>query len=156
MKNWHHKTIDAVVTELNTDSERGLSQRESARRLLQSGPNKLPEKGGISPLKMLAGQFTDFMVMVLLGATAISWLLGERNDALAILAIVIMNALLGFVQEYRAEKSLAALKDLTAPQARVVREGQIMVIPASGVGAWRPADAGKRDRICADARICAC
>jgi Ca2+-transporting ATPase len=153
MKNWHHKTIDAVVTELNTDSERGLSQRESARRLLQSGPNKLPEKGGISPLKMLAGQFTDFMVMVLLGATAISWLLGERNDALAILAIVIMNALLGFVQEYRAEKSLAALKDLTAPQARVVREGQIMVIPASEVvpGDLLMLESG--DRICADARI---
>jgi len=153
MKNWHYKTIDAVVAELNTDAEKGLSTRESMTRLAKNGPNKLPEKSGISPLKIFAGQFTDFMVLVLLGATAISWVLGEHNDALAILAIVIMNALLGFVQEYRAEKSLAALKDLTAPQAKVVREQQIKVIPASEVvpGDLLLLESG--DRICADARI---
>ena len=156
MKNWHYKTVNAVITELITDAEKGLSSQESQRRLTKKGLNKLPEKGGISPLKILAEQFTDFMVLVLLAATAISWLLGERNDALAILAIVIMNALLGFAQEYRAEKSLAALRDLTAPQAKVIRDRQIKVIPASEVvpGDLLLLESG--DRICADARIARC
>ncbi|HEY3314021.1 MAG TPA: cation-translocating P-type ATPase [Bacillota bacterium] len=112
----------AVAGLLRTDLERGLSAREAERRLDEVGPNTLKEAGGVSPLAIILEQFSDFMVLVLLGATVVSFLLGEISDAVTIIAIVIINAVLGFVQEYRAERSLAALRELTAPTARVVRD----------------------------------
>lgn len=150
---WAYRSADSVMQDFKLDSRRGLSSEEARRRLSQHGPNKLPESGGVSPLRLLAEQFTDFMVLVLIGATLISWFLGEHEDALAILAIVVLNALLGFVQEYRAERSLAALKQLSAPQAHVLRNGVTGNIPATEVvpGDLLLLESG--DRVSADARV---
>ena len=109
----------------------GLTPREAARRLMVfGGENRLEKKERLSPLRLFFSEFTDFMVLVLLGAVIISGALGEWHDAIMILAIVFLNAILGFVQEYRAERSLQALKELAAPQARACSGGELQVIPA--------------------------
>ncbi|WP_051585821.1 calcium-transporting P-type ATPase, PMR1-type [Caldanaerobius polysaccharolyticus] len=108
----------------------GLSQKEAESRLKTYGPNELVKKTEISPLMLFLEQFKNFIVIVLLIATAISYFLGEVADAATITVIVIMNAILGFIQEYRTEKSLEALKELSAPHATVLRDGKQMVIPA--------------------------
>jgi len=105
---------------------------------------------------MLAGQFQDFMVLVLLGATAVSAVLGEYRDVVAILAIVVMNALLGFVQEFRAERALAALRRLAAPRATVVRDGQAIHIDAAELVPGDVIHVGPGDRVPADARLMEC
>lgn len=102
----------------------GLTQKEAEDRLLKHGFNELRHTKKVSVIALFLGQFKDFMVMVLLAATALSFFLGEIVDAIAIVIIVTMNAILGFIQEYRTEKSLEALKELSAPHATVVRDGQ--------------------------------
>lgn len=101
-----------------------MDDEEAASRLLQWGPNELPEKKQITPFAIFFRQFNDFMIWVLLFAVILSgvWL-GETVDAIAILTIVVLNAVLGFIQEYRAEVAMAALKELAAPGARVIRSG---------------------------------
>lgn len=150
---WHTMSPREVARDLGTDPAKGLSQKEAARRLDEDGPNALAEGRGISPLAIFVGQFQDFMVLVLLAATAVSAFLGETGDAIAILAIVILNAILGFIQEYRAEKSLEALKEMSAPTAKVIRDGEMVVISANDVvqGDVLVIEAG--DRIAADARL---
>ena len=101
----------------------GLTEKEAGRRLIEQGHNELRESKRPSAISIFISQFKDFMVMVLLGATLISFVLGETVDAIAIIIIVIMNAVLGFIQEYRTEKSLEALKELSAPNAIVIRDG---------------------------------
>jgi Ca2+-transporting ATPase len=91
---------------LDVDADRGLDEHEVSHRLLEIGHNVLAEKKGVNPAFMFLGQFKDFMVMVLVGATLVSGLLGEIADAVTILAIIFLNAILGFVQEFRAEKSM--------------------------------------------------
>ncbi len=142
-----------VAASLGTDLRRGLSTREAERRLAEVGPNALEEADHISPWTIFLGQFKDFMVLVLLGATVVSFLLGETGDAIAIVAIVIMNAILGFVQEYRAERSMAALRELTAPAARVVRDGEEKEVNAVDLvpGDLVMVEAG--DRVPADLRV---
>lgn len=150
---WHTlKTHEAVVA-LRTDPERGLSEEEAYRRFTEVGPNQLQ---GVAPepwWRLLLGQFTDFMVLVLLGATAVSFVLGEVGDALTIVAIVIMNAVLGFLQEFRAERSVETLKQLTAPVARVVRDGAVLLVDARSLvpGDIVVVEAG--DRVAADLRL---
>jgi len=141
--------------ELDTHLDLGLSHAEAARRLRKHGPNKLSESRGISPAALFVDQFKDFMVLVLLATTAVSFLLGEVVDAAAILAIVLLNAVLGFVQEYRAERSLEALKRLTAPYCKVVRQGEWQKVPAHQVvpGDLVLLEAG--DRVPADGRLIA-
>jgi len=123
------------------------------RRRSRWGPNLLATAGRPSLLSLFLNQFKDFMVLVLLGATLISGLLGEFSDALTILIIVILNAVLGVIQEYRAERSLEALKKMAAPRATVLREGRIATIPAEEVvpGEIVLVEAG--DRVCADLRL---
>ena len=104
----------------------GLSEKEAEKRLLEYGHNELMERKKASAISIFFSQFKDFMVMVLLAATLISFSLGETIDAIAIVIIVVMNAVLGFIQEYRTEKSLEALKDLSAPHAIVIRDGREM------------------------------
>ena len=111
----------------------GLSEREAEKRLLEYGHNELMERKKASAISIFFSQFKDFMVMVLLAATLISLSLGETMDAIAIVIIVVMNAVLGFIQEYRTEKSLEALKDLSAPHAVVIRDGREMEILARDV-----------------------
>ena len=111
----------------------GLTQKQAEKLLDQFGSNTIAEKKGNGALKIFAGQFKDVMVMILLGATVISVFLGEIYDAATIIAIVLLNAVLGFIQEYRTEKTLEALADMTAPTARVIRDGKLKTIPAAGL-----------------------
>ncbi len=127
---WHTMPPDAVVRELASDLDRGLSEQEAARRLAVHGPNELPEAPPASPLSLFLAQFSSLIVWVLIGAAVVSGLLQEWIDAGAILAIVLLNAILGFVQEFKAERSLAALKKLSVATARVVRDGITRSIPA--------------------------
>jgi Ca2+-transporting ATPase len=111
----------------------GISDKEAKWKLLEHGPNLIAEKKKISPLKLLLSQFTDIMVIILMISTVISAFMGEMTEAVTIIAIVILNAVLGFVQEYRTEKTMEALKSLAAPAAKVIRSGRQLSIPAEEV-----------------------
>jgi len=119
-----------VTKKLETDLERGLTAAESAARLDRVGPNELIERGGPSFWKLLLNQFNQFLVIILIVSALISFALGEWLDGGAILAIVILNAVIGVVQESQAEEALAALKKLAAPEAKVIRDGHQITIPA--------------------------
>jgi Ca2+-transporting ATPase len=123
MNHPYKKEISEVLKELNTSPD-GLSVSEAKRRFSIHGPNKLREKPGRSPLSLFLGQFTDVLVIVLLVAAVISGFLGEISDTVVISVIVILNAVIGFVQEYRAEKAVEALKKMAEPVATVVRGGR--------------------------------
>jgi len=121
----------AVEQELQTNLETGLSEEEAAARRARYGPNSLREPEPKSPWRIFASQFADFMILVLLAAAIIAGLLGEAADTAAIVAIVILNAVIGFVQEYRAEQALAALRKMAAQQARVLRGGEPRTVLAA-------------------------
>jgi Ca2+-transporting ATPase len=119
-----------VLGALAVDPAQGLTVTDAAARLKQQGPNTLIEGRQRGPLRMFLGQFTDFMIVVLLVAAVVSGVMGGITDAMVILVIVGLNAIIGFIQEYRADAALAALRQLAAPQARVVRDGRSHQIPA--------------------------
>lgn len=123
-ENWHALAPDQILKQLATPPESGLTSEEAFRRLSSYGPNQLTEAPGVSFWQMLIDQFNNFVVILLIVAAVISALLGDIEEAAAILAIVILNATLGVIQERRAEQALAALKKLSAPEAQVVRDGQ--------------------------------
>ena len=123
----------SVVAEIGTDLEAGLDDAEAASRLARYGPNVLIEPPRRSPLRIFLSQFTDFMVLVLLGAAALAAAIGEPRDAGAILAIVLLNATFGFLHEHRTERALATLKAMAAPRARVRRSGALQDVPASSL-----------------------
>lgn len=106
----------------------GLTTKEAEKRNENFGLNELKHKKKVSPIKTFLLQFNDFMVWVLLGATLISAIMGDAADAITIVIIVVVNAILGFVQEFKTEKSLEALKDLAAPTCKVFRDGSLSVI----------------------------
>jgi P-type Ca2+ transporter type 2C len=133
MAEWHTLEIEEIFKRLESHPENGLTQAEAARRLEQEGPNELIERGGKSPWVILREQFTETMVVILIIAAVVSFFLGDLRDALAILAIVILNGLLGFRQEYQAERAMAALKKLAVPQVRVRREGHVHEMSASDI-----------------------
>ncbi len=120
---WHVKDTDAVIEELGTARE-GLSSVEASQRFEQYGPNEIEEKKKKTVFMMFLDQFKDFMIIVLLIAAVVSGLIGEISDTIAIIVIVILNAVIGFVQEYRAEKAIAALRQMAEPLASVLRGGQ--------------------------------
>ncbi|MCS7220676.1 MAG: cation-translocating P-type ATPase [Anaerolineae bacterium] len=128
--NWHRLEIAEVLALLKTEPERGLTQTEAQRRLAEYGPNELVERGLKSPWLILWEQLTAVMVMLLIIAAVISAALGDYKDTAAILAIVVLNAILGFTQEYRAEKAMAALKKLAVPTVKVRRDGHVREISA--------------------------
>jgi Ca2+-transporting ATPase len=130
---WHAQSIIELTAQLRTDVHNGLPCQEAAVRLQQDGPNALRKAPTVSPLTLLVGQFRSLVIWVLIGAALVSVALGEVIDGLAIVAIVVLNAAIGFFQEYRAERAIAALARLTAPRARVVRDGHTVVIPAAEV-----------------------
>ena len=152
-KGWAFLTNEQVLDYFAVEFSEGLIPGEAGSRLKEEGPNLLQEGQGRSLLGTFVDQFKDFMVLILLGATFVSGLLGEYTDAITIIIIVVVNAFLGFFQEYRAEKSLAALKQLTAPRARVVRGGEEVSIPAKDVVAGDVALLDAGDRVPADMRI---
>lgn len=119
---WHQKEIGEVFEELHS-SFQGLSLEEAQQRLQQYGPNELTEKKKTSLFMMFLSQFRDFMIIVLIAAAIISGIIGELSDTIAIIVIVCLNAVIGFVQEYRAGKAMAALKKMAAPGATIMRDG---------------------------------
>ena len=131
MTEWSSISKTNTIQRLKTDPQRGLAAGEAALRLKRHGPNRLPEKGGRSPVQMLLAQFQEFLVLLLIGAAIVSLFLKETTDALVILIVVAVNAVLGVTQEFKAEKSLAALKELSPPLARVIRGGAVAEIPAA-------------------------
>ncbi len=130
MSEWYQLTAEEAVAELQTDVKQGLSAAEAERRLAEYGPNELIERGVKSPWRIFWEQLTAILVLVLIAAAVISLILGDYKDATAILLIVILNAVLGFRQEYRAEKSMAALKELAVPVVRVRRGGRVSELSA--------------------------
>ncbi len=126
----YQQSSEEAVRELGSDLQNGLSDEEAASRLERYGPNELVEREQIRPWQILLAQFTETMVVVLIIAAVISLFLGEYIDAIAIAAIVVLNALLGFRQEYQAEQAMAALKKLAVPTVRVRRSGHIREVSA--------------------------
>ena len=149
---WHSQSSEEVLAQLGAAAT-GLSATEAAQRLAANGPNALIEGKRIRPLLILLDQFKSLIIWILIAAGVISGVLGDVVDAIAILAIVVLNAVIGFYQEFHAEKSIAALKRMTAPEAKVRRDGQVTSIPASGIvsGDILALEAG--DLVAADARL---
>jgi Ca2+-transporting ATPase len=146
-------TDEALSRELRMDLACGLTDREARTRLTAHGPNELPQAPSPSPLSLLFRQFSSLIIWVLIGAAVVSGLLGEWIDTAAILTIVLLNAVLGVVQEYKAERSLAALKKLSVAEARVIRGGTLRSLPARELvpGDLIQVEAG--DHVPADVRL---
>ncbi|WP_020431422.1 cation-translocating P-type ATPase, partial [Paenibacillus riograndensis] len=155
-KSWHRLGAEELQKMFGVHPESGLSGEDAAQRLKENGHNELSEGDAISPLTLLLNQFKDFMILVLMGATLISGLLGEYLDAITIVAIILLNGILGFVQEFRAERSLRALKQLSAPAAKVLRGGKVEHIPAKMLVPGDIVLLESGDRIPADVRWLQC
>lgn len=130
--NWHLLHIDDVFHALHSRSS-GLSHREASQRLQQHGSNQLVEKKNTPAWKLFLLQFKDVMILILVVAAAISGFVGDLKDTIVILFIVLLNAVIGFVQEYRAGKAMDALKKLAASSAKVKREHELVVVPSADV-----------------------
>ena len=120
---WYQLDTSAVFTELKT-RPKGLTAQEVEERLTQLGPNSLPEEAGLSRLKILLHQFKSPLIYILIVAAIVTALLGEFIDTGVIVAVVILNAIVGYFQEYKAETSVRALKSMVVARARVIREGK--------------------------------
>lgn len=129
--NWHCLTAREVVERLGSDATVGLSSGDAAARLSEYGPNSLAVERHRSLLVLFLEQFSDFMIMVLVGAALVSGVIGEPQDAVAILVILLLNAIIGSAQEYRAERAVAALRSMAVPEALVVRDGERSTVDAS-------------------------
>jgi len=127
---FYQKEVDDVLNMMRS-SRTGISETEARQRLTEFGRNELQEKKKRSVMFMLLDQFKDFMILVLIGAAIISGLIGELADTLVIIAIVVINAIIGFVQEYRAEKAMEALKKMAAHNATVLRDGAVAKVAAA-------------------------
>lgn len=150
---WYSLSGKEVAVVLQSDPARGLDEREVKERTARFGSNELARAPRVPLWQMFLEQFKDFMVMILLAATVISGVLGEYADAVTIMIIVIINAALGCLQEYRAERSMEALKELAAPEARVIRDGLERKIPASQLVPGDLVLLETGDRVPADLRL---
>jgi Ca2+-transporting ATPase len=128
-KEFHGKSIEELVSSYQTDLERGLTQQEAQDRLRKLGPNELTEKPRPGFLALLWAQFNNYLVIILIVAALIALALGEWVDSIAIMIIVVLNAVVGVIQESKAEQALAALKKMAAPNAQVIRDGNQVTIP---------------------------
>ena len=159
---WHAKTDEEALETLGTGAS-GLTSKEAENRLAQYGPNKLIERGGVSPLKIFLGQFKDIFVLMLLAAIVISVFLAitesaaptleDYADSITIGVIVALNAVVGFIQEYRSEKAIEAMRKMTAPKAGVLRDGREAVIQAEEIVPGDILLLETGDRVAADARL---
>jgi len=127
---WHCIDCGEVARALGTDPVQGLAAEAAAQRLVRYGRNELRESRRRPPWRILLDQFADFMIVVLIAAAVVSGVIGEPQDTIAIIAILVLNAVIGFVQEYRAERAMAALKRIAAPSASVLRAGRRITLPA--------------------------
>src|SRR5688572_4205114 len=128
-KPWHALTAEETVVKLQSRLD-GLSDADAVRRLEQSGPNEIQLSHRISPWTILRDQFKNVLIVILLLATALSAFLGHGVEAIAITVIVLFAVVLGFIQEYRAERAIEALRDMAAPNATVIRDGREQRLPA--------------------------
>ena len=144
--------IDEAMRELNAKMG-GLSSEEVQKRLEEFGPNELKKEKGKSPVRLFLEQFTDILIIILLVATALSMVIGEFYDAIVIIAIVMACAVLGFTQEYKAEKALEALKKMTAPTATVLRDGKEMELETRDLVPGDIILLYTGDKVAADARL---
>ncbi|HBK60547.1 MAG TPA: ATPase, partial [Firmicutes bacterium] len=153
VKSWHAMSSGEALVVLGTSRASGLSNEEAQARLLEYGPNVLDEPARHTVLQQFIAQFKEFLVVLLLVSASVSAFVGELEDALVIAAIVVLNAVIGVVQERRAEDALDALKKMASPRARVLRSGETEVVEASSLvpGDIILVDAG--DSIPADARL---
>ncbi len=130
--NWHLTDIKEVL-ELTQSSSEGLTTIEAEKRLETYGPNEIAAAKKKSPFVLFLHQFKDFMILVLVAAAIISGLLGDVTDTIVIIAIVILNAVVGFIQEYRAEKAMEALKKMTVANVKVTRAGSVMTVSSAAL-----------------------
>jgi Ca2+-transporting ATPase len=152
LRAWHNQSAGEVLASLES-SAAGLSAQEAAKRLSADGPNTLKEGSRIGALQILFGQFKSIIIWILIAAGVLSGVLGDLMDAIAIFAIVVLNAVIGFYQEFNAERSIAALKKMTAPQAKVRRDGQVFSIPAANIVVGDILALETGDLVAADARL---
>lgn len=148
----HATSLDTLTTQLDTSLE-GLSTQEVQVRLSVYGANEIKEKRSFSVVSLLVSQFTSFLVLLLIGAGIFSYVIGEHIDAIAILAIVVINGVLGFIQEFKAEQSLASLKQIEVMQARVLRDGKEVIVLASEIVPGDIVILEEGKKVIADARI---
>ena len=149
---WHAIETAEVLRAVRSDVQ-GLSSEESARRLVESGPNELRQGETTGLLRLFLGQFRSLLVAILVVAALIAGLSREWSDCITILAIVLANGLIGFYQEFNAEKALAALRRMTAPNARVRRDGVSALVPAREVVVGDVVELEAGDLVPADARL---
>lgn len=128
---WYNKSKEELLSELDTSMDNGLTTSEVESRLSKYGHNELKEEEKKSLMSKIIAQFSDFLILILIGAAVVSIVVGEVKDAIVILSIVIVNAFLGIYQEGRAEKSLEALKKMASPNAKVIRNGHTEIVPAN-------------------------
>ncbi|MEQ1843092.1 MAG: HAD-IC family P-type ATPase, partial [Verrucomicrobiales bacterium] len=130
---WHSLQLDEVIVQVEANTERGLSKAEAARRFKVFGPNALPDTKHRGIFSIVVHQFLSPLIYLLLGAAIVAFTIGESRDALVILVVVILNAIIGAIQEGRAEHSLAALRKLSTLKSRILREGQEESLQASEI-----------------------
>jgi len=150
---WHSLTAPEALERLGADPVRGLSEEEAARRLAEHGPNELKAARRTSPWTILLAPLKNALILVLLAAVGLSAVLGDVLEAAVIAAIVILAVLLGFVQEFRAERAIEALREMAAPTATVVRDGEERKVPARALVPGDVVLVQAGDRIPADARL---
>lgn len=150
---WFEKTVEDIASQFKTDLALGLTEAKAAQRLKEVGPNLLSQQKKTSPLIIFLQQFGSVVTWVLLGAVIVSFLLDEKADAIAIFSIVILNAIIGFVLEYRADRAMLALQQMAAPKATALRDGHAKRIAASGIVPGDIILFESGDLIAADARL---
>ena len=150
---WHALSVQSTLHHLSSDIQSGLTDEQAAQRRLHFGPNSVREQTGRTIWSMIVGQLSDFMILVLLVAAVVAGFVGEFQDSIVILVIVALNAVIGVVQEWRAERALEALRSMTAPTARIRRNGEQRIVPASEVVPGDVVLLSEGDIVPADLRI---
>ncbi|HEX6131137.1 MAG TPA: HAD-IC family P-type ATPase, partial [Actinomycetota bacterium] len=150
---WHGLDVEDVATRLETSPDAGLSGEEAARRLAAYGPNELRAAEGTPPWRLLLAQFQNVLILILLVAVGLSVILGHATEAIVISIIVLFAAILGFVQEYRAERAIEALRRMAAPTAVVVRDGKEADLQVAELVPGDVVLLHAGDRAAADARL---
>ena len=149
----HALSVEKLLAEVGVDLTVGLGPQEAVKRRAAHGFNELPTVPPTPAWRRLAAQFTELVVLILIAAAVISIVVGEWADSIAILAIVLMNGILGFIQEERAERSLAALRDMASPMAKTLRDGELHVLPARELVPGDVIQIESGDNVPADARL---
>src|SRR5215475_670649 len=150
---WHAMAVDEVVRRLTTDIEKGLDAGEASIRLQKYGPNRLPEGKKRGPFMRFLSQFNNILVYVLLGAGFIKLMMHQWVDASIIFGVVVLNALLGFIQEGKAEKALESIRNMLSAEARTLRGGETRLIPADQLVPGDVVLLESGDKIPADLRL---